>query len=999
MYKFSRNYGLGMNQVLPKLNKVTIALLMAGSLQGCFDQDNSHQFTPDSFAERAPMKMEVQENYKAAKARFANNDMAGADLSHVANTYEANIQNFNQTGESLPDPEADRFPNWADIADYDPTLAYPKPGTMVKLLITETTANDGSVQYTLTPDPDPGNTGTEGEGETDGNGGDTGTDGEGETGGNGGDTGTEGEGETGGNGGDTGTDGEGETGGNDGDTGTEGEGETGGNGGDTGTDGEGETGGNGGDTGTEGEGETGGNGGDTGTEGETPKKQYAVFTNKWYANAQDPNNPDAHKDAPSMIANDGPWQMIAIADESGVYLSEKEAVQYYQTKATYDQGAVVKHTIEGADYFFRAKWWVGPLTESDDNEGEEGNGQGDGENGGTDGDNNTGGDNGGNEGDGNTDGNGDQGGDSNGDKPGCDSSCDCGNNQGGDHGNSGDDNTDEGVKPEILPEELPKCRNAKTTSYPEYVAGETYATGDIVINDGVIYRCKEGGWCSQAHNEPGLHDHWWPAAWEKIEGEVTPPVDPEGDGETPEPPVVDPNNPCPNGGNHHPVPILTGDNYGVPEWCSPWQLIDESELSDEPPKPDLEGDLADPPSCTTDCSKPLLPEGTPTVPPMIPTPLPWIPGAPTPLPLPEIGEDEALPEEYALLNQLTTEHWDWFFPLRHGKFNAEGGAFNGEGFAAEDGSKDILNLDAFKQAALIYNTWAKAETYPEFLNQESLSLQATEFAAFMAQVSRTTSGTKSGKAVTPPWAEEDAEFGVIFKGGLYNIQQSGFGPGVLGSIDGASLFKPQPKKSYHGRGPLHLTWNYNYGAFSEWLFSNGIMSEVITDKQTLLKQPELVAENGTIAMLSAIWQWMTPQGAKPSSHDVISGKITKVSESIKDLGLPRRNDDLAVPVAEGETTEQNTFAYRLGSITNIMNGGLECNKAAKWNTAAIQRVAYYNAYASYLKANIQGIDLPVIDTSEIGADQSVWRYRLNEESSEALKLATCYAQKGYYSWK
>ncbi|XP_042027562.1 endochitinase 4-like [Salvia splendens] len=51
-------------------------------------------------------------------------------------------------------------------------------------------------------------------------------------------------------------------------------------------------------------------------------------------------------------------------------------------------------------------------------------------------------------------------------------------------------------------------------------------------------------------------------------------------------------------------------------------------------------------------------------------------------------------------------------------------------------------------------------------------------------------------------------------------------------------------KHYYGRGPLKLTWNYNYGVASRAIGFN------------LLKNPELVATNALVSIKASIWFWM-----------------------------------------------------------------------------------------------------------------------------------------------
>ncbi|KDP44269.1 hypothetical protein JCGZ_05736 [Jatropha curcas] len=54
-----------------------------------------------------------------------------------------------------------------------------------------------------------------------------------------------------------------------------------------------------------------------------------------------------------------------------------------------------------------------------------------------------------------------------------------------------------------------------------------------------------------------------------------------------------------------------------------------------------------------------------------------------------------------------------------------------------------------------------------------------------------------------------------------------------------------PGKRYFGRGPLQLTWNYNYGPAGNKNNFDG------------LKSPEIVARDPIIAFKTAFWYWMT----------------------------------------------------------------------------------------------------------------------------------------------
>merc|ERR1712238_560780 len=66
-------------------------------------------------------------------------------------------------------------------------------------------------------------------------------------------------------------------------------------------------------------------------------------------------------------------------------------------------------------------------------------------------------------------------------------------------------------------------------------------------------------------------------------------------------------------------------------------------------------------------------------------------------------------------------------------------------------------------------------------------------------------------------------------------------------------------QEYRGRGPKQLSYNYNYGQFSE---------EFCGDKSILLDNPSWVATNPTLAWASSIWFWewqVRSASAQPSA--------------------------------------------------------------------------------------------------------------------------------------
>lgn len=87
-----------------------------------------------------------------------------------------------------------------------------------------------------------------------------------------------------------------------------------------------------------------------------------------------------------------------------------------------------------------------------------------------------------------------------------------------------------------------------------------------------------------------------------------------------------------------------------------------------------------------------------------------------------------------------------------------------------------------------------------------------------------------------------------------------------GSGWSADAWPNVPGKQYYGRGPFQLSWNYNYGQFS-----NVFAPSSYNSKMYLLENPELVHQDGYLAMAAGIWFYVTPQDPKPSMHDVMTG--------------------------------------------------------------------------------------------------------------------------------
>nr|KYP39057.1 Endochitinase [Cajanus cajan] len=171
-----------------------------------------------------------------------------------------------------------------------------------------------------------------------------------------------------------------------------------------------------------------------------------------------------------------------------------------------------------------------------------------------------------------------------------------------------------------------------------------------------------------------------------------------------------------------------------------------------------------------------------------------------------------------------------------------------------------------------------------------------EIAAFLGQTSHETTG---GWATAP---DGPCAWGYCF----VNEQNQAV------YCDGQPQWPCAPGKRYYGRGPIQLTHNYNYGQAGRALNLN------------LLNDPDQVATNPIVSFRTAIWFWMTPQGNKPSCHDVITRTWTPSS---------------------ADTSAGRVPGY--GVITNIINGGLECGCGP--DPRVQSRVGFYNRYCEMFR--------------------------------------------------
>ncbi|RHY48509.1 hypothetical protein DYB30_007236 [Aphanomyces astaci] len=184
-----------------------------------------------------------------------------------------------------------------------------------------------------------------------------------------------------------------------------------------------------------------------------------------------------------------------------------------------------------------------------------------------------------------------------------------------------------------------------------------------------------------------------------------------------------------------------------------------------------------------------------------------------------------------------------------------------------------LFLQIFPQALPIYkyeNLVAIAAKYPEFANTGNVDVDRREVAAFLGQISLESGDLR--------YVEE------INKSTM--CQQSAEYPCAAG-------------KQYFGRGPIQLSWNYNYKDFGKAV------------NLDLVASPELVATDYDLVWWSALWYW---------NADKWNGNIHKV------VGLP------------------GGFA----KTTFIINGGLECGLNPPNRESEKSRIASFKKFCSLL---------------------------------------------------
>ncbi|MFJ3090913.1 MULTISPECIES: glycoside hydrolase family 19 protein [unclassified Streptomyces] len=169
---------------------------------------------------------------------------------------------------------------------------------------------------------------------------------------------------------------------------------------------------------------------------------------------------------------------------------------------------------------------------------------------------------------------------------------------------------------------------------------------------------------------------------------------------------------------------------------------------------------------------------------------------------------------------------------------------------------------------------AALDAYPGFANTGSDTVKKQEAAAFLANVSHETGGlvyiVEQNTANYPHYCDSSQPYGC-----------------------------PAGQAAYYGRGPIQLSWNFNYKAAGDAL---GI---------DLLHNPNLVQTDAAVAWKTGLWYWNTQNGP---------GTMTAHNAMVNGAGF-------------GETIRS-------------INGSIECNGG---NPAQVQsRIDKYQAFTQIL---------------------------------------------------
>ena len=245
----------------------------------------------------------------------------------------------------------------------------------------------------------------------------------------------------------------------------------------------------------------------------------------------------------------------------------------------------------------------------------------------------------------------------------------------------------------------------------------------------------------------------------------------------------------------------------------------------------------------------------------------------------------------------------------------------------------------------------KPSAFGSFCNSGNADTDLREAAAFFANVRKETGGFAKMEETAPH---------------RYCTSDSASGASIDLKNAGANFPCGATPASYHGRGAIQLSWNINYGRFSEFLYG---------DKMILLNNPELVVPQGATGWASTLWFWMQSQDYGGTAPPVqLDGCVPRGTMS------PHAAMVSAGPFSVGDP---NGMHAGMARTINIINGGWECSVTSPLRSSATARMESYLNFAAMLSVSphpscssaadcvAKGINLgagcPLLEADEVNA--------------------------------
>jgi len=192
--------------------------------------------------------------------------------------------------------------------------------------------------------------------------------------------------------------------------------------------------------------------------------------------------------------------------------------------------------------------------------------------------------------------------------------------------------------------------------------------------------------------------------------------------------------------------------------------------------------------------------------------------------------------------------------------------------------------------------------FPEIASSSDIEANKRELAAWLGIMSQETTGGGCSQPVTdigdgqcqcsPTWCDDHPNGGCA-AWGMCKIAEAG---GTY--CTPSSTWPCQEGQSYKGRGPKQLSYNYNYGQFSE---------EFCGDKMILLENPSWVETNKLLAWASAAWFWMTGGPCNYPPYEICKPGVDKCDYRVwSTMRFYDRFCDI-LDVSPGDQTDDNLF--------------------------------------------------------------------------------------------